>query len=425
MANMEHVQLARKGRDTVARWREEHPNEILDLNAAYMSYARMTQVNLSGADLRNADLMGAMLQRANLSGCYLNPVHMYHANLIQADLSRALMNGANLRGANLTGADLSGVDLDRAVLSDANLSGANLSGANLARVNLTGTNLTDANLTGANLNRATLTRTVLANATLDAADFYEAVFHDPDLTGSNFTGSVMGYTVFQNCDVSGAEGLDQVRHDAPSTIGIDTFYRSGGSIPGEFLRGVGASDSLIDFQSSMQGVPLIQGDCFISCSAKDHAFARDLQSDLRAQGIRCWLFPEDARGNALVDRHSTSDQEEVERWVRAYDKLVVVCSQAALDSETVRNDITGAKDIQQSRDQWVLYLVAPDETVVQPRGRGLARTLIDEHVVFDLRDRGSGSYQEQLDRLAETLKQTQPAAAGRPVFEVSGDPNQL
>jgi uncharacterized protein YjbI with pentapeptide repeats len=425
MANMEHVQLARRGRDTVARWREEHPNEILDLNAAYMSYARMPQANLSGADLRNSDLTGAMLQRANLSGCYLNPAHMYHANLIQADLSRALMNGANLRGANFTGANLTGVDLDRATLSDANLTGADLSGANLARVNLAGANLTDANLTGANLNRAILTRTNLTNATLGGADFYEAVFHNSVLTGSDFSGSIVGYTVFQNCDVSESQGLDQVRHDAPSTIGVDTLYRSGGNISAEFLHGAGVADSLIEFQAAIQGTPTIQGDCFISCSAKDHAFARELQSELRSRSVRCWLFPEDARGSALVDRRSTSDQEEVERWVRAYDKLVVVCSQAALDSETVRNDINGAKDAQFSRDQWVLYLVAPDETVVQPRGRGLARNLNDEHVVFDLRDQGSESYLESLDRLAGNLKETQAASAGRPVIQVSGDPNQL
>ena len=107
----------------------------------------------------------------------------------------------------------------------------------------------------------------------------------------------------------------------------------------------------------------------------DLAFAQALQRDLRAQGIRCWLFPDNARGNALVDRLSTSDQEEVERWVRDYDKLVVVCSQAALDSETVRNDITGAKERQQSEDRWLLFLAAPDDTVAQPRGRGLARDL--------------------------------------------------
>ncbi len=416
MANMDHVQLVKRGRDVVAQWREEHPNEILDLNAAYLSYARIPQVNLSGADIRDSDLMGAMLAKANLEGCFLNPCHMYHANLTQANLTRARMNGANLRGANLSGANLSDADLDRAILSDANLTGANLEGANLSRANLTGTNLTDTILTGADLSRAEMKRTVLVNATFRKTDLFEATLHNTDVTGAKFGGSIMGYTVFQNCDVSEAEGLDQVRHDAPSTIGIDTLFRSGGRIAEEFLLGAGVSESLIGFQRSLQEVPVFQEACFISCSTADHAFAQALQGDMREQGVRCWLFPEDARGNPLVDRRSTSDQEEVERGVRVYDKLVVVCSQSGLDSETVRNDITAAKEFQQSRNKWVLFLAAPDDTVVQPRGRGLARNLQGEHVVFDLRDRDSNSdtYRGELARLVESLKQSQPASEGVP-----------
>ena len=328
MANIEHVQLVRRGRDTVAQWREEHPNQMLDLNTAFLSNARMPQVNLSGADIRDADLMGAMLQRANLSGCYLNPCHLYHANLVQANLSHALLNGANLRGANLSGADLSNADLDRAVLSEANLTGANLAGANLSRTNLTGTNLTEATLTGANLSRAGLTRTTLVNAVFQGTDFFEAVLHSADLTGARFGESIMGYTVFQDCDISSVEGLDRVRHDAPSTVGTDTLFRSGGKIDEQFLLGAGMPESLVEYQRSLKGVEVFQESCFISCSVSDLPFSQTLQEELRAQGIRCWLFPEDARGKPLVDRHSTSDQEEVERGVRAYDKLLVVCSQA-------------------------------------------------------------------------------------------------
>ena len=416
MANMEHVQLVKRGRDTVARWREENPNQMLDLNAAYLSYARMPQVNLGGADLRDSDLMGAMLPKANLAGCYLNPSHLYHANLTQANLSGALLNGANLRGANLTGADLSNADLDRAVLSDANLTGANLSGANLSRTILTGANFTDADLTGADLSRAAMARTILVNADCQGADFYAAVFHNPDLTGAKLGGSMMGYTTFQDCDVSGVQGLDQVRHDAPSTIGIDTIYRSGGNVDESFLVGAGVPLVFVEFQRSLSGVPGPWESCFISCAAADLAFAQGLQQDLREQGVRCWLFPDNARGNALVDRLSTSDQEEVERWVRDYDKMVVVCSQAALDSETVRNDIIGAKERQQSEDRWLLFLAAADDAVVQPRGRGLARDLTSEHVVFDLRDRGGDAESSgaEVVRLAEMLKTTQPAAAGAP-----------
>ena len=419
MANMEHVQIVKRGRDVVARWREEHPDEPLDLNSSYMSYARLPQVDLSGCDLRNSDLMGAGLQRANLSGCYLNPCHLYRANLVQANLSQSLLNGANLRGANLSGADLSRANLDRVILSDANLTGANLREANLSRANLTGTNLTDADLTGANLNRASLTRANLSNTNLEGVDFYEAVFNSPALAGANFSGCIIGYTVFQNCDLSEVQGLDQIRHDAPSTIGIDVLYRSGGGVPEVFLRNAGLPESIFEFQRSLKEAAALPGDCFISCSAQDAAFAQTLQAALQDQGVPCWVYAEDSRGNPLVERHSTSDQEEVERGGRAYDKLVVVCTQHAMDSETVRNDIIQAQQLQESRDKWVLYLVAPDDTVISSRGR-LARTLASEHVVFDLRTLASDaqSSQEELSRLAEGLKTSQPKSAGLPSVDL-------
>ncbi|MCI0798960.1 MAG: toll/interleukin-1 receptor domain-containing protein [Chloroflexi bacterium] len=415
MANMDHVQLVKRGRDTVARWREEHPGENMDLNASYLSFARIAQVDLRGADIRDSDLMGAMMARANLSNCRMNPCHLYRANLTQADLSRALLNGANLRGANLTGADLSDADLDRAILSDANLTGANLTGANLARVNFAGANLTDANLTGANLNRAALNRVNMANSTLRSADFYEAVFNNAVLTGADFDGSIIGYTVFQNCDFRGAVGLENVRHDAPSTIGVDTLYRSRGHIADAFLRSSGLPEALCGFQQTILDGPDFPGDCFISCASDDTPFAQTLMADLQEKGIRCWVFSEDARGSALVERHSTSDQEEVERWVRDYDKLVVVCTEAALENETLRNDIIQAQEMQQNKDQWTLFLVTPDSTLTQSRAR-LARTLSSEHVIFELQQRESDpeEYQKGLTRLADGLRENQPRAAGIP-----------
>ena len=415
MANMEHVQLVRRGRDTVARWREQNPNDILDLNAGYMSYLRAPQVNISGADLRDADLMGAVLLRANLSGCHLNPCHMYHANLREADLTRARLNGANLRGANLSGADLSGADLDRATLSEANLSGAKLVNTNLSRANLTGANLTDADLTGASFEGATLARTDLTNAIFQDSDFFQAQFWNANFSGAQLAGCSLGYTVFQDCDLRLAQGLDQVRHDAPSTVGLDTIYRSGGQIAEPFLTGVGLPASAAALQAAISAESSILGDCFIACSDHDDEFAQVLKSDLQSRGIRCWVFSQRVRGNPLVNRHSTSDQEEVERWVRYYSKMIVVGSTAGLDAEAILNDITQAKERQQSTDRWVLFLVSPDEGLIKPASRS-ARNLATEHVVFDLRgyrdDRQA--YEAELERLAEALRQDQPAAAGVP-----------
>ncbi len=415
MADMELVQIVRKGRDAVAGWREEHPGEAMDLYSSYMSHVRIPMVDLSGADLRESDFMGAMLRRANLSGCFLNPIHMYRADLREADLSKTLMNRANLRGADLRTANLEGADMDSAILSDANLTGASLKGANLSRVNLDRANLTDADLTDAIFHGAALTRANLSGANLSGADFYSAIFNDTPTVGTKFAGSLVGYTIFQNCDLSQAEGLDQIRHDAPSTLGMDSLLRSGGLLPDEFLRGVGSPDSLLEFQKSLQGGVTITSASFIACANADIPFGQKLQDDLRKLGIRCWLFAEQFRGSALVDRRSTSEEEEIERWVRHYDKLIVVCSQAGLDSETVRNDISRAKEQQQEKDQWLLYLVAPDTALVQTQGRTV-RDLKYEHMVFNLQGQNEETeeYRNELDHLASELKQSLPAKAGVP-----------
>ena len=415
MANIDQVQIVRRGRDPVAQWREAHPGEAMDLYNSYMSHVRIPQVNLSGADLRDSDFMGAMLRRANLSGCFLNPIHFYRADLREANLSRSLMNRANLRGADLRGADLQHADLDQAVLSDTNLSGANLTGANLSRTNLDRANLTGANLTGVVFHGANLSRTNLSEAVFQDTDFYEAVFNETPVTGAHFSGSIIGYTTFRNCNLSDAEGLAEVRHDAPSTLGLDTFLRSGGGIPDAFLQGVGIPASLLTFQQSLSDGPTLSGDYFISCTDQDVPFAEKLRDNLRQHGVRSWVFSEGSRGNALVDRRSTSEEEEIERWVRHYDKLIVVCSQNSFDSEIVRTDISEAKDLQQSRDEWVVYLVAPDNTLIQPQAR-TARNLTYEHKVFDLREQESDSeeYQQQAQLLAESILETQPASAGVP-----------
>lgn len=416
MANMEHVQLVRRGRDHVARWKEANPNEQLDLNAAYMSYVRAPQVNISGADLRNSDLMGAVMRRANLSGCYLNPSHLYHADLREANLSGALFNGSNMRGADLRGADLSGADLDRTVLSDANLSGANLSGANLQRSSLIGAKLTGANFTGANFSGADLVRSDLTDAVLNDADMFQTRVWGCTMNGADLSGAALGYTVFQDCDLRNVIGLERVRHDAPSSIGVDTVYRSGGQLPGVFLSGAGVPGSIATLQETIAAAGQTRGELYISCRDDDEEFARKLSADLEKLGITTWVFSERVRGNALVSRLSSSDQEEIERWLRNYDKLIVVASSRAIEYETILNDITAARDKQQAADRWLLYFVAPDDGLMRPGGRA-ARNMAAENVIFDLRAGDESTYQAELAKLAEALQQDQPASAGVPVVD--------
>ena len=118
----------------------------------------------------------------------------------------------------------------------------------------------------------------------------------------------------------------------------------------------------------------------------------------------------------MVSRLSSSDQEEVERWLRSYDQLVVVASARALDTEAILNDITAARDKQQSADRWLLYFVAPDDALMRPSSRA-ARTMAAENVIFDLRSGDAATYAAEVDKLADALRQELPASAAAPVVD--------
>ena len=415
MADIELVQIVKRGRDAVTAWREENPNRIMDLNACYMSHSRIPMVNLRGADMRDGDFMGAMVRRGDLSNGYLNDAHFYRADLREANFSRAIASGANFRGADLRNANLAGANLDRATLSEANLSGADLTNANLDRANLDRTNFTGADLTGASFNGANLSRTNLSSCVLNGADFYEAVLNDVGTGGSDFRNCVIGYTVFQNCALDNAVGLDEVRHDAPSTIGLDTLLRSRGTLPVSFILGSGVPAAVADLQDAVADTPVTTLEVHISCAAADIPFARQLESNLRSAGVRSWVFAEGFRGNPLVDRRATSGEEEIERWVRHYDRLIVVCTAAGLDSETVRNDITAAHEYQKIFDRWTMFLVDADGIMGAGRLRS-ARLLKEEHRVFDLTAQAGEDeeYQTALADLITNLREEQPASASTP-----------
>ena len=399
MADMELVLIVKRGRDAVAQWREENPTTTMDLSEAYMSHTRLPQVDLSASDLRNSDFMGAMLRRANFSRSYMNPCHLYRADLREANLSSTLLSGANLRGADLRKANLEGANLDRAILSDCNFEGANLKGANLSRTNIDRANMKDADLSGAYFGGSRIKRSNFDNTNLTESDLFEANIDTVTFDGSDLSGSILGYTVFQNCDLSNVSNLDSIRHDAPSTLGVDSLLKSS-NLPEDFLRGIGVTDSFIELSKSKERT-VASPEYYISCTSEHKEYAIKLQEELRSKGVVCWLFSEDSRGNALVDRRSTSEEEEIERWVRHYDKLIVVTTEESFSNEVIRNDVVSGKEKQMSEDSWVLYLVSPNEEIMESRNRFI-RTLRSENTVFVI-DMESEESNSNLDKLVEVM----------------------
>jgi len=207
------------------------------------------------------------------------------ANLIYADLSRALLYKVDLRRADLNRASLRKAHLRRADLSEANLNGADLRGA--------------------------------------------------DLRGADLRGAMVGWTTFGDNDLSSVQGLDTVEHFGPSTIGIDTIYKSGGKIPDVFLRGCGVPENFITFHKSLVNNPIEFYSCFISYSHADKPFARRLHDQLQMRGIRCWL-----------DEHQMLPgddiYEQVDRGIRLWDKVLLCASKHSLTSWWVDNEIDTA-----------------------------------------------------------------------------------
>lgn len=103
------------------------------------------------ADFCEADLRGVDLRAACLREAILSDADLRNADLRGTNLSIAYMGHADLRGASLPGASMGAAGLRKADLRDAYLAGADLQGANLRDADLRRAYLCEANLCGANL----------------------------------------------------------------------------------------------------------------------------------------------------------------------------------------------------------------------------------------------------------------------------------
>jgi hypothetical protein len=347
----------------------------------------LIRADLSMVDLRWADLSRACLIEANLSGADLTG-----ANLREADLSKADLSGACLIEANLIWADLSRADLSGACLIEANLSGADLIGANLREADLSKADLSGACLIEANLIWADLSKADLSEADLRLANLGWA-----NLSGAYLSGALIGWTVFASVDLREVEGLDKVHHIGPSTIGIDTIYLSQGEIPEVFLRGAGVPDDFIKYMRSLTGKALQFYSCFISYSDKDRDFVEHLYKDLQSNGVRTWYFPEDAKCGEYV-------WGEIDRAIKKYDKVVVVCSQNSLQSGPVLREIERALQREDREHKNILFPITIDDYVFN-EWKHARRDDVVSRVAGIFKDwRDPSSYQKAFRKLLEGLQ---------------------
>jgi uncharacterized protein YjbI with pentapeptide repeats len=292
------------------------------------------------------------------------------------DLMSADLEGANLRGANLDGADLKFANLNYSSLIDASFDTADLFGAFLI---------------GANLGRAPVKSADVALVSL-------------------------GHSVLGDVDLGGVHGLEGVIHQGPSTIGIDTIYRSKGNIPESFLRGCGVPDNFITYMKSLTGAAFDFYSCFISYSTQDQDFADRLYADFQARGVRCWFAPHDIQGGRKI-------HEQIDEAIRVYDKLLLILSDASMNSNWVKTEIANARgrETQQKRQMLFPITLVPYEQIKSWKlfdadtGIDSARE-IREYFVPDFSGwKDHDSYSAAFERLVRDLKAGPASRADTPL----------
>jgi uncharacterized protein YjbI with pentapeptide repeats len=403
MANPEHLRILKQGVEVWNQWKKDNPDIQPNLGSSGVS----ASLYLTREELIEL-LQGNVVfekNEANLS--QLDLFRLYNRNIVTPDLSGMNLNEASLSHAYFLEAKLRKVNLSKASLSFADLSRVDLSYSNLthAWINnacLEGANLRSTNLKDAELYYADLTEASLSRAILNGAKLHNAHFNSTRLKNTNFSGAVIGRTSFSNVDLSIAKGLEDVKHEGPSSIGIDTIYRSKGLIPEVFLRKAGVPDTFITFSKSLIGKAFDFYSCFISFTESDDLFSERVYNDLQSAGVRCWRWKEDAKwGKALM--------RSIDEAVHVYDKLVVICSKASLNSPAVIREIERALQkeddfARRGEDSEVLFPIRLDDYIFTGWNHHRKADVLAKNVGDFRQWREPEVYRESLARLVRDLK---------------------
>ena len=373
MANEEQLRLLKEeGVEAWNAWRQKAQSEEA------LDWMDLLKVDLSGADLREADLSMADLREAYFIRANLKQTDLKGTNLIRANLRAAYLRGADLREAYLKQTDLMEADLRRANLSMADLRGADLIRAELSEANLKGAELGVADLRGANLNMA-------------------------DLKGADLSWARVGQTVFGSNDLSEVKGLDAVIHRGPSTIGIDTLYRSRGNIPESFLKGAGVPDTFIEYAKSLVGKAIEYYSCFISYSNRDQDFTERLYTDLQSKSIRTWFAPEDLK---IGDKFHL----RIDESIRIHDKLLLILSKTSVASSWVEREVLTALEQEDEQGKTVLFPIRLDNVVMDIKTGWPAQIRRSRHIGDFTHWKDHDQYQQSFERLLRDLKASEASS---------------
>ncbi|HKO57963.1 MAG TPA: toll/interleukin-1 receptor domain-containing protein [Thermoanaerobaculia bacterium] len=191
------------------------------------------------------------------------------------------------------------------------------------------------------------------------------------------------------------KGLETIKHIGPSTVGIDTLFRSGG-LPQSFLRGCGVPEEFITYANSLIGKAIEYYSTFISYSSRDDAFTRRLYDALQGKGIRTWYAPEELKiGDRIRSR--------IDESIRVHDKLILVLSANSVASNWVETEVETALEREEKEKRDVLFPIAIDDEGFdsqQPWARDIRRK---RHIGDFRRWKSHDEFEKAFDRLVRDL----------------------
>jgi hypothetical protein len=281
-------------------------------------------------------------------------------------------------------------------LRKAKLHGKTLTGIDFRHTNLDNADLSNANLCSASLNSASLCQTNLSEAKLRNAVFHKTCFKETILQHTNFYKAFLLETAFLNVDLNEAINLETAVHLGPSTLGVDTIQRSRGNIPDAFLIGAGVSEQLLACIHSFGRAPFDYYTCFISYSSHDQHFVEILCQDLRKAGVLCWYAPESLKAGEKF-------LLEITEAVQSREKLIVVLSKYALNSDGVKQEVMLARQRESNGKREVLLPIRLDRTYLNSKIDWAVALRKRRHIRSFENWEYPAHYQKMLNELLEDL----------------------
>lgn len=359
MADKKHLELLEKGVKKWNAWRVKNPSIEPDLTAASFSgVGHYDNIDLSNTDLskafflectvKNGNFSSATLDKATLSYAYFNGCNFSNASLRETKLRKTNLSHCQLTASKIIGCEASlarfvNATMANAYISDCDLGQAKFDKADLSDAEINNTNLDgawfyEAILDGININRSVCYYTLFAHSSLKQAKLDRVYFTRNNFYNADLSGATIENLTFSDFDFRDVKGLEAITHKGPSTIGIDSLYRSYGKIPPAFLKNSGVPDEMITYAPSLieaQGSPLQFLSCFISYSFADEAFAQKLYSRLRDEKLRVWFAPEDMKAGKKI-------YEQIDNAIHVFDRLLIILSGNSIKSEWVFTEIKKA-----------------------------------------------------------------------------------